>query len=157
MNISGIRQRLHVVLCLESESHNTHELFESYPSLYKCTEIIWIASTAIASPEFVAEELIGKLYGEFVPSPMKYLNIVGTCDNEWRHSAYRFKNLIFAYGTFYKDMMSNIQKQQNILQVNIVCTFFNRIHEIFSTILMILLVHLDVNRLVLINYRQPMR
>lgn len=117
LNISGIRQRLHIVLCLESESHNANELFDSYPSLYKCTEIIWMASTAIPSPEYVAKELTEKLYNDIVPAPTKYLNIIDACHIDWQQSTCRFSNLIFTYGTFYKDMLATIQKQQNILQV----------------------------------------
>lgn len=113
----GIKQRLHIVLCLESESHNTNELFESYSSLYKCTDIIWIASTDIASHEYVAKELIDQLGGESVPTPEHLKNILEICPTEWNQSAYRFQNLIFTYSTLYKDMLFSIQKQQNILQV----------------------------------------
>lgn len=113
----GINKRLHIVLCLESESHNTDELFESYPSLYKCTDIIWMASTVIASPEYVAKELTEKFCGESVPAP-KHLSVLEFCSTEWNQSAYRFQNLIFTYGTLYRDMLFSIQKQQNILQVS---------------------------------------
>lgn len=77
-----------------------------------------MASTAISSPEYVAKDLADKLYGESIPTPTKYLNIIEMCDIEWCRSEYRFKNLIFTYCIFYRDMLNNIQKQQNILQVN---------------------------------------
>lgn len=116
---SGIKQRLHIVLCVESESNSTDELFKNYPSLYKCTEIIWIASAPIASPEYISKELLEKFCGDSVPPP-KYLNVLDVCSTEWNQSAYRFQNLIFTYGTLYRDMLFSIQKQQNILQVGIV-------------------------------------
>lgn len=79
-------------------------------------EIIWNPTTTIASPDFVANELIGKFCGDSVPVP-KYLSILEFCSTEWNSSAYRFQNLIFTFGTLYRDMLFNIQKQQNILQV----------------------------------------
>lgn len=113
----GIRQRLHIAICLESESHHTDELFDDFPALYKCVEIVWIASTAIASAEYVAKELLENFSsGEVSPVP-QYLTILDVSPMEWNRSAYRFEKLIFTYGTIYKDMLSNIQKQQNILQV----------------------------------------
>lgn len=111
-----MKHRLHIVLCLESESHNIIELFENYPSLYKCTEIVWMENTTIASPEYVAKELIGKFCGESVPAP-KLLSVLELCTTEWNKSAYRFQNLIFTYSTLYRDMLLSIEKQQNILQV----------------------------------------
>lgn len=117
-NSQGIRQRLHIVICLESESHHTEELFEDYSSLYKCTEIVWMASTTVTAPDYVAKELIDKYCGEFVPVP-KYLNLLDIASSKWNQSAYRFEKLIFTYSTIYKNMLSTIQKQQNILQVRI--------------------------------------
>lgn len=108
---------MHIVICLESESNNTEELFENYPSLYKCTDIIWNPIAPIASPDFVANELIEKFCGDSVPAP-KYLTVLEFCSTEWNNSAYRFQNLIFTYGTLYRDMLFAIQKQQNILQVS---------------------------------------
>lgn len=116
--LSGIRQRLHIVICLESVSHHTEELFDNYPSLYKCTEIVWIASTPIESPDYMAKELIEKFSSEIVPVP-KYLTVLDVCVTEWNRSTYRFENLIFTYATIYKNMLSSIQKQQNILQVKL--------------------------------------
>lgn len=142
----GIRQRLHIVICLESESHHTEELFEDYSSLYKCTEIVWMASTAIASPDYVAKELIDKFCGENVPAP-KYLNMIEIGSTEWNRSAYRFQNLIFTYGTIYKNMLFSIQKQQNILQVKINFNFsiLTNPKKSFFT------------RLASTNYHQPMK
>lgn len=118
--ILGIRQRLHIAICLESESHHIDELFDDYPSLYKCVEIVWIASTAIESAEYVAKELLEKFVsgggGEISPVP-KYLTILDVCPMDWNRSAYRFEKLILTYDTIYKKMLSSIQKQQNILQV----------------------------------------
>lgn len=118
ITFTGIRQRFHIAICLESESHHTDELFDDYPALYKCVEIVWIASTAIASAEYVAKELLEKFSsgGEICPAP-KYLNILDNGPMDWNQSAYRFEKLIFTYGIIYKNMLSKIQKQQNILQV----------------------------------------
>lgn len=85
--------------------------------MYKCVEIVWIASTAIASADYVAKELLEKFSsGEVSPVP-KYLTILDVCQMDWNRSAYRLEKLILTYGTIYKNMLSNIQKQQNILQV----------------------------------------
>lgn len=109
---------MHIAICLESESHHTDELFDEYPALYKCNEIVWIASTAIASADYMAKELLEKFStGEVSPVP-KYLTILEKCPTDWMQSAYRFEKLILTYGTIYKNMLSTIQKQQNILQVN---------------------------------------
>lgn len=118
---------------MESESHHTDELFDDYPALYKCVEIVWIASTAIASGDYVAKELLEKFSsGEVSPVP-KYLAILDVCQVEWNRSAYRFEKLILTYGIIYKNMLSNIQKQQNILQVNLIeSDFFWDLRKYFN-------------------------
>lgn len=77
-----------------------------------------MASTALAAPDYVAKELIEKYCGEFVPVP-KYLNVLDIVSTKWNQCAFRFEKLIFTYSTIYKNMLSTIQKQQNILQVRI--------------------------------------
>lgn len=128
-NVLGIRQRLHIAICLESESHHTDELFDEYPALYKCVEIIWLASTKIASADYLAKELLEKFsIGEISPVP-KYLAILDECPTDWMKSAYRFEKLILTYGTIYKNMLSTIQKQQNILQVKCRIIFYGWMKE----------------------------
>lgn len=77
-----------------------------------------MASSVIQAPEYVAKELIQRTQGEAVPMP-KYLNILEMCVTDWNESACRFQNLIFTYSALYKEMMSSIQKKQNILQVKL--------------------------------------
>lgn len=67
----------------------------------------------------MAKELIEKFCGEIVPAP-KYLQMLDMGSSEWSQSAYRFKNLIFTYSLIYKNMLSDIQKQKNILQVSMI-------------------------------------
>lgn len=90
-----------------------------------------MASTAIASPEYVAKELIEKFCGDSVPVP-KHLNILEICATEWNHSAYRFQNLIFTYGTLYRDMLFSIQKKQNILQVKLRQVFLKKMKSFLN-------------------------
>lgn len=108
---------MHVSICLESDSHHIDELFDDYSALYKCVEIVWIASTAAASADYVAKELLDKCgVGEFTPVP-KELTILEVCPTDLSQSAHRFEQLILTYDTIYRNMLSSIQKQQNILQV----------------------------------------
>lgn len=112
----GVKKRLHVVLCLETSSNGSNEMFENYPSLYKCTEIVWIPDTTISSPEYIAKEWIAKINLEPIPLP-KYLHSLENSNNSWNYSPFRFKCLIFTYSSLYKLMITEIRKQRNILQV----------------------------------------
>lgn len=135
------------MLCLESNSNSIDELFENYPSLYKCTEIIWMPDTfQIESSDFIAREWIGKLSLEPIPLP-KHLHLLESNSNVWNHSPLRFKNLIFTYCSLYKEMMSSIRKQQNILQVS-------KSIEIFLCPIDRLMEFIDLHRQVLINYQR---
>lgn len=91
-------------------------MFENYPSLYKCTEIVWIPNTIISSFEYIAKEWIGKISLEPIPLP-KYLHSLENSNNSWNGSPFRFKCLIFTYSSLYNEMMAKIKKQQNTLQV----------------------------------------
>lgn len=114
---AGVRQRLHIVLSLESESNHIDELFEHSPFLYNCTEIVWIATTSIPDPNYLAKELLTKCSIETIPIA-NHWTILENDTNPWNKSPRRFKNLIFTYCTLYKNMLQAQQQQQQILQVN---------------------------------------
>lgn len=145
---------MHIVLCLESESNHIDELLENYPSLYKCTEIIWIPTTVISSPDYIAKELSIKYSVESIPIP-KYWNVLDNENVEWSKSPHRFKNLIFTYCALYKNMLTTIQKQQNILQVNVSRT--KSFQSINHFNLNAKPIKLNLLRLVLINCHQHMK
>lgn len=119
MCFAGVRQRLHIVLSLESESNHISELFESSPFLYNSTEIVWIATAPIRDPAYVAKELSTKCSMEAVRLPIAdHWAILEIESIQWNTSPCRFKNLIFTYCSLYKTMLEALQKQQDILQVS---------------------------------------
>lgn len=120
MYFIGVRQRLHIVLSLESESNHISELFESSPFLYNSsTEIVWIATVPISDPAYMAKELSTKCSMEAVRLPIAdHWTILDNESIQWNKSPCRFKHLTFTYCSLYKNMLDALQKQQDILQVN---------------------------------------
>lgn len=116
-----MKEKLHIVILLESDSTNIVELFTKYSVLYKNTEIIWITNDSDIRSETRVQKLINlalKVNTETVPVP-KYLTILEDNKEMWNNSPYRFRHLIFSYCHFHRNLFADIQKQQQVLQAGV--------------------------------------
>lgn len=117
----GVKQRLHIIIALESECLANEELFTMYPALYKSVEIIWMSNSAEYRSKQTAKAMVVSTEhttSTSTPAP-KYLNVLEIDEVDWNMSPHRFKHLMLSYCHLYKEMFSAIRKQQETLQTGV--------------------------------------
>lgn len=119
LSFTEVKNKLHIVVTLESTSNTIEDLFTKYPALYRSSELLWLSNSSDVFSEKSSESLI-KLMSKNqkdVPIP-KYVFSVGIEQSIWINSPLRFKNLMMSYFHLHNEMLAKIQSQQQILQVN---------------------------------------